>query len=108
MFAVIYRWRVRPDREEAFVEGWRRVSGAVRDRFGSYGSRLHRSEDGLFVSYGRWPDREAREPYRQHLDVDPEGFRLMQEAIVEELPEIRLSILGDLLDEPDYFGRTRR
>jgi heme-degrading monooxygenase HmoA len=98
MFAVIYRWEVKAGLEEQFTAGWHRCSSQIKARFGSFGSRLHRSDEGLFVSYGRWPSAEAREPYRAHLDFDPESFHLMQGAIATELPEIRLQIIGDLLE----------
>ena len=100
MFAVIYRWRVIPGREEQFIAGWYRCSSLIRKRFGSYGSRLHRADDGLFVSYGRWPNAESREPYRAQLDFDPPSFDMMRGAIAHELPETRMYIIGDLLNEP--------
>jgi heme-degrading monooxygenase HmoA len=99
VFAVIYRWRVSPGREEDFIRGWRLVSEAVKEEFGSLGSRLHVSDDGLYISYGRWRAPEDRIPYRNHLDFHAEGWRLMQGAILEELPEIRMQIIGDILDE---------
>jgi heme-degrading monooxygenase HmoA len=101
MFAVIYRWQLRPGRDEQFVEGWHRCSTQIKKRFGSYGSRLHRTDEGLYVSYGRWPSEQAREPYREQLDFDPESFALMQGAIARELPETRMHIIGDLLEEPE-------
>ena len=100
MYAVIYRYRVDADKEEAFQEGWRRCSTAIRAEFGSYGARLHRGDDGLWLAYGRWPDAAAREPHLARLDFDPDSFRLMRDSIREELPELRLTIVEDLLDEP--------
>jgi heme-degrading monooxygenase HmoA len=100
MFAVIYRWEVVPEREEQFVAGWQRCSTRIREQFASYGSRLHRTDGGLYVSYGRWPTAEAREPYRAQLDFDPESFHMMRDAIARELPETRMTIIGDLLEEP--------
>ena len=101
MFAVIYRWEVDPAREKEFREGWHRCSSQIRRQFGSYGSRLHRSDDGLWVAYGRWPDADARLPYRDRLDFDPPSYALMQGSISRELPEIRMQIVEDMLDEPD-------
>ena len=99
MFAAIYRWEVDPDREREFKEGWYRTSMTVRRRYGSLGSRLHRTDSGLFVSYGRWHTYKDREAYRANLAVDPEGFRLMQTSIMSELPTIDMTIIGNLLDE---------
>ena len=101
MFAVIYRWWVKPGREEQFIAGWQRCSSGIRERFGSYGSRLHRTDGGLFVAYGRWPAAEAREPYRAQLDFDPVSFAMMRDSTACELPETRMYIVRDLLDEPE-------
>jgi hypothetical protein len=100
MFAVIYRWRVHPEKRDDFETGWRLVSEAVMERYGSLGSRLHVAEDGTYLSYGRWYVPEDRLPYRQHLDFHPEGWGLMQSAVLEEYPEIRMTVVGDLLNEP--------
>ena len=61
MFAVIYRWKVLPGREAQFEEGWRAGTAAIAREFGGWGSRLHRGEDGVFVAYAQWPDRETWE-----------------------------------------------
>lgn len=101
MFAAIYRWRVTPGREDDFRRGWLLTSRTVREEFGSLGSRLHVAGDGLFVSYGRWAQREDREAYRAHLDINPEGFGLMRDSVDRELPVIDMHIVGDLLVDAD-------
>lgn len=101
MFAAIYRWRVRPGQDQDFVRGWYLTSTTVRERFGAIGSRLHRTADGLYVSYGRWKAREDRDPYLVDLAVHPQGFKLMQGAIAEESPPIDMRIVGNLLGEDD-------
>ncbi|MFE2150267.1 antibiotic biosynthesis monooxygenase family protein [Streptomyces lavendulae] len=97
MFAVVYRWRLREGKEQQFAEGWRRVTEAIHARCGSYGSRLHRADDGTWVAYARWPDAESRE---RCAVPDPEGVALMSGAIAERFPETRLQIVEDLLAEP--------
>ncbi|WP_453127452.1 antibiotic biosynthesis monooxygenase family protein [Streptomyces sp. CLCI03] len=103
MFAVIYRWRLRPGMERQFTEGWHRVTAAVHARCGSYGSRLHRADDGSWVAYARWPDEESRE---RCAAPDPVGVAMMVEAIAERLPEIRMEIVDDMLAEPDQVAGT--
>ena len=98
MFAVIYRWRPHPGKEELLSEGWHRVTQAIHDQCGSYGSRLHQADDDTWVAYARWPDKETR----ARCGVpDPEGEAMMREAIAEYFPETRLRILDDLLAEPN-------
>jgi len=97
MFAVIYQWRVHPGREEQFADGWNRLTRAIQRSCGSYGSRLHRAADGSWVAYARWPDEQTRKACQPG---EPEGARLMDEAIAESLPEITMEIVSDLLAEP--------
>jgi len=97
MFAVIYRWRLHPGHEEQFVDGWNLRTRAIQRSCGSYGSRLHRADDGSWVAYARWPDEQTR---KECQPDDTEGARLMGEAIAESLPEITMQIVSDLLAEP--------
>ncbi|MFD7339556.1 antibiotic biosynthesis monooxygenase family protein [Streptomyces violascens] len=97
MFAVIYRWSIKPDKEHQFADGWHRVTQAIHTQCGSYGSRLHRADDGTWVAYARWPDAESRERCAM---PDPEGAAMMSDAIAERFPETRLQLVDDLLAEP--------
>lgn len=99
-FAVLYRWRLVPGREEQFREGWRRVTEAIHATCGSYGSRLHRAADGTWVAYARWPSAEARERCFDGPPADPEGSALMRGAVEESYDEVVLSVTDDLLREP--------
>ncbi len=98
MFAAIYRWRLKPGMEPQFIDGWERVTRAIHRSCGSYGSRLHRCEDGTWIAYARWPDAAARDACEHGED---EGSRLMREAIAQDLPDIDAVIVSDLLAEPD-------
>ena len=61
MFAVIYRSYLKPGREEEFQRAWRTVADYFIGHRGALGSCLHRGEDGLWVAYSRWPNRESRD-----------------------------------------------
>ena len=61
MFAVIYRWRLKSGMEGQFADGWDRVTRAIHQSCGSYGSRLHRCDDGMWLAYARWPDETAQQ-----------------------------------------------
>ena len=61
MFAVIYRWKLIPDREAQFEQGWRAGTAAIAKEFGGWGSRLHRADDGTVFAYAQWPDRATWE-----------------------------------------------
>ena len=60
-FAMLYRWRVAPEHEAAFVARWREATVALRDAHGALGSCLSRDENGDFVAFARWPSEAARD-----------------------------------------------
>ncbi|MBL8548520.1 MAG: antibiotic biosynthesis monooxygenase [Hyphomonadaceae bacterium] len=104
MFAVLYRWRIRPEREALFEESWRRGTLAIRRDLGGWGSRLHRAEDGSYIAYAVWPDEETwrtakdgRMPYN-----DPATRAMYTEAMQGGSLEVleRLVVLDDLLLGP--------
>ena len=97
MFADIYRWRLKPGHEESFARGWELVTRAIHATCGSYGSRLHRADDGTWVAYARWPDAETRDRCEH---AESEGRRLMAEGAAESLPDITMTVESDLLAEP--------
>lgn len=97
MFTAIYRWRIKDGMEAQFVDGWERVTRAIHEACGSYGSRLHRCDDGTWLAYARWPDAATRD---RCAHGDAEGSRLMREAIEERFDEILAEVVSDLLREP--------
>jgi hypothetical protein len=99
-FAVLYRWRLHPGTDEAFIEGWSRVTRGLLAK-GALGSRLHRGPDGLWYAYAQWPSAEVRARVFAEPPGDPEASALMQSAVAERLPEIVLEPVADLLVLPD-------
>ena len=99
-FAVLYRWRLHPGFEQQFIDAWSRISALLRDERGSLGSRLHRSQDGLWYSYAQWPSAEARDVAFAGDPVDAEAARLMREAIAISMPEIVLESVVDFMLPP--------
>jgi heme-degrading monooxygenase HmoA len=100
MFAVLYRWKLHPGTEPAFREAWRSATESIRARYGTGGSRLHRTDDGEFVAYALWPSREAWTEARNLPSVNPEAGAKMRECIAESLPTTTLDVLDDLLGLP--------
>jgi heme-degrading monooxygenase HmoA len=100
MFLVLYRWRLKPEKEKQFVEAWSEVTGFIRTEYDSLGSRLHRGSDGLFYGYAQWKSAEQRKRAFASMPA-LEGRRKMQEAIEESLPEIILENVSDYLILPE-------
>ena len=96
---VLYRWRLRPGVEDAFAQAWREVTEALL-RHGSFGSRLHRGDDGLWYGYAQWPDAATRAAATAAGAVDPALFARMSACIEASFPEIALAPVADLLRLP--------
>ena len=96
-FVVIYRWRLHPDKEQQFQDVWSRNTPLIIERCGGMGSRLHKAEDGTWLAYAQWPDKATWERSYSVPDWDPEGGRLMREAVAESLPRLLLEPQADFL-----------
>lgn len=96
-FAVIYRMRIRPGMEAAFVAAWRKITERLRAERGGLGSRLHRGAEGIWYAYAQWPSVEARAAAFAEGPIDAEAEKVMLDAISEYLPEIPLEPVADLL-----------
>ncbi len=97
MFVALYRWKLREGTEEMFREGWLRRTLEIYRNCGSLGSRLHRAEDGTWVAYAQWPDRQTWEAARQVAVADTEAPLLMKESIEVSYPETLLEVVEDLI-----------
>jgi heme-degrading monooxygenase HmoA len=103
MFAVIYRWRVKPGLEAQFEEGWHRGTLAIRRELGGWGSRLHRADDGTFIAYAIWPDEEtwAKAAAKRMRYNDPEARKMYLDALDGDIETIaRMHVIDDLLLGP--------
>ena len=98
MFTVIYRWRIKPEFEQQFVESWSEATGYyLKNSEGALGSRLHRGSDGFWYAYAQWKSDEHRQRAFQTVSEFP-ARRKMKEAVEESFPEIRLEIVADFLN----------
>jgi|GEM_PF-192985 len=61
MFAVIYQGYIKLGRENEYQEAWNKVARYFIEQRGAIGSCLHRTSDGLWVAYSRWPDKKTRD-----------------------------------------------
>ncbi len=93
MFVAVYRWRVKPGREEEFAQSWELVTRAIHEECASAGSALFRGDDGTHTAIACWPDRETRE--RCSADVD-NHIATMKDCTEERFPEQRLETVKNL------------
>ena len=103
MFVAMYWWRVHPGKEEQFRKAWRRGTELITEKYGSYGSRLHRDRDGRFVGYAEWPDEPTwQKAFAQKMVYDdPETRAAFVDAIAEAPtggePFFTMTVTDDLL-----------
>ena len=101
MFTVIYRWRIKSELEQQFVECWSEITAEYYLKCdGALGSRLHRGNDGLWYAYAQWKTAEDRESAFQNLP-NMTAREKMKETIEESFPEVRLEIMADFLIFPE-------
>jgi hypothetical protein len=61
MFAVIYRFYIKPEFESEFPKQWKKIATYFVKERGSFGSTLNKSEDGMWIAYSKWPDKATRD-----------------------------------------------
>lgn len=98
MFIVLYRWRIKSQFEQQFIESWSAITDFFRNNYDSLGSRLHKGDDGLFYGYAQWKTVQQREnAFSGDLSEISEMLAKMRETIEESMPEIILKNMADYL-----------
>lgn len=94
MHVVIYRWRIKPELRDDFVEGW---TAATRHYLGegSAGSALFTAEDGTLTAIARWPDLDTLTTAAPSKLSEAMSAR-MADAVLERFPPVHLEGITDL------------
>ena len=102
MFVAVYWWRVKPGKEAQFRAAWRRGTELITAKYGSYGSRLHRTLDGRFVGVAEWPDRATwQRAFDAKMVYDDSATRAaFVDAVADAAgePLLLMDVTDDLLD----------
>jgi heme-degrading monooxygenase HmoA len=106
MFAVIYRWKVKPGSEAKFIEAWEVRTREIREEFGTAGSRLHQADDGTWIAYAQWPSRQAWEAAQNGPPGDSEARRVMHQAVESSETLFRMDLVKDLLGPGNPRGES--
>lgn len=99
MFIAIYQWNVRPEQEAAFQHAWAKLTTIIYRKQGSLGSRLHKCDDGRYLAYAQWPDKETfLSSDLIPLSPEEEKYRKIIRDNSERIyPDMHLSIQNDQL-----------
>lgn len=106
MFAVIYQSYVRPGKENEYQEAWNTVARYFIEQRGAIGSCLHRTSEGLWVAYSRWPDKKTRDNSwpgesapSEELPVEIRNAVLTLQSCLDQdrkIPEVCMEVVNDL------------
>jgi len=94
-FVAVYRWQVKPGCEEAVEAAWRAEAERYRAKYGSCGARLHREDDGTFVSTAFWRSRDAWSSAPRPIDA-PEAEATLNRYITAKVEELHLTPVVDV------------
>jgi hypothetical protein len=108
MFAVIYKGFLFPGAEEEYKKLWHQLATYFIECRGALGSCLHKTIEGEWIAYSRWPDKDTRdaswpkEGEAPSQSLSPEIQEIIQaikKCIDKDKPfeEICMEIVDDLL-----------
>jgi quinol monooxygenase YgiN len=110
MFAVIYRAYTKKEKETEFQTLWHQVATYFKEHRGALGSALHKTEEGYWLAYSRWPDKATRDASwvsgnfpSTRLPIEIQKAILgIKECIASEqhFPEICMELVEDLMFNP--------
>lgn len=103
-FAVLYQGYLKQGRELEYQHAWHKIAAYFVEKRGAFGSSLHRTHEGLWIAYSRWPDKATRnaawpEDGTTCNDL-PDEIRqaviMLKDCIERQLPEICMEIIYHL------------
>ena len=103
-FTVLYSFKTIEGKEDDFINSWTELTKLIYKYEGSYGSRLHKVDNHLFVGYAQWTDKETWKLSGDKLPEIANEFRKqMRESCSEIKTEYEMNLVQDLLKEKRYI-----
>jgi quinol monooxygenase YgiN len=105
-YTIIYSFKVNDGKENEFIDCWTELTKLIYKYEGSYGSKLHKINENLFIGYAQWPDKKTFEQSGDNLPATANDYRQkMRECCSEIKPEFKLeSIVIDLLKDEQHIN----
>lgn len=98
MFAVIYSFTVKENRDSDFVKGWKGLTELIYEFEGSLGSRLHKEAEGKYIAYAQWPTKFIWENAGSKLPNEADVFRKLMKDNCSDIQTIhQLEMVENLL-----------
>ncbi len=106
MFCVLYKFTVKPGRDDQFRQHWLDVTKHLYQHAGSLGSRLHRASTGEYIGYAQWSSRPEWNQQRDRSDAELQAHRqAMRECCAEIEVLYELDVTDDWLQREVYGGK---
>lgn len=100
MYCILLEFRPTPGTEEDFLGAWREFTAFIFENYGSKGSRMHLSEDGRFIAYAQWPDKNVYENV-----VETEAGNKLRKKMTSFLQEDGVTVIEKLEVLEDLLAR---
>ena len=105
MFCVLYKFTVKPGRDDQFRQHWLAVTQWYYRHAGSLGSRLHRANQSEYIGYAQWTSREQWASQRDRSDAALQRHRQAMRECCEEIEVLyELDVMDDWLQRDVYVG----
>ncbi len=103
MFAVIYSFTVKENKDSEFVKGWKGLTELIYEFEGSLGSRLHKESEGKYIAYAQWPAKSIWEKSGSKLPESAYGYRKMMKESCSHIQTIyELEMVEDFVQKEVY------
>ena len=98
MLAVLLEFNVKPGAENEFIEYWEKTTEIIYKKFGSLGSKLHKSDKSTYVAYAQWPDSNVYEMEQLWSEEESDVREKMRATLVNNKPTLihKMSVVSDL------------
>jgi len=107
MFAVIYQSFLKPGSESQYQQSWKQVAEYFIENCSAIGSALHKTDEGMWLAYSRWPDKATRDASWPSGDLITEKFppEIIRAIVTlkecldpdRKFPDITMTVIDDLL-----------
>lgn len=110
MFTAIYQGYLKEGRESEYQAAWSKVARYFIEQRGAIGSCLHRTSDGLWVAYSRWPDKNTRDRSwpGENAPASELPLEIRQAVLIikdcldpdRKIPDLGMEVIEDFLFSP--------
>lgn len=98
MYVVVYLFKVKPNQEQKFIDGWKGLTKLIYKHESSLGSRLHLETEGQYIAYAQWPDKITFEASSNNLPEEANTFRNLMRMSCETIEVLnKMEVVEDML-----------